>query len=372
MSAANSFSVTWKTRGVAPHGPAPGLAGGEFGDAGVPGGLGHRVLVAREDPAGQHRAAGRGADRLGDRGQQAHVLGDEQQAGVGAELAGAERQRPGVPGGDRGRAGERGAGQHDARVDRAELAVEGDGDRALGGDLGQRQAAARRPGEPGCGHGGMLEQPQPGLYPMDQAERPGGSPGGRQRPGDDLGGHVRGDRVPLVRLHHHRAARGERRGGVAAGHGEREREVRRREHGHRADRPVDPPQVRDDALGRGHNGVEVPRCDRGDDPRPPAVPEHGREQPQLAGGAGHLAGEPLAAERGLGVGDRRDLARAGVERVGHGLERLRPPAERGPGRERGHRGGHGRVEPGVGRLGHRLPYGLSGSRVKPLNHQRSW
>src|SRR5262249_9986708 len=91
-----------------PRGGAPrsvtGLAGGQLGNAGVLRGLLDGFLVAGEDPAGQHRAAGRGANRLGDRGQQAHVLGDEQQAGVGAELAGAERQRAGVPGGDRGRA----------------------------------------------------------------------------------------------------------------------------------------------------------------------------------------------------------------------------------------------------------------------------
>ena len=248
MSAANSFrrQLEHPRRG-APRSRA-GAPGGQLGDTGMLRGLGHRVLVAGEDPAGQHRAAGRGTDRLGDRGQQAHVLGDEQQAGVGAELAGAERQRAGVPGGDRRRAGERRARQHHRRVDRAELAVERDGDRALGRDRGQRQPAARRAGEPGRGHGRVPEQPQPGLHAMDQAERPCRGPGGGQRPGDDLGRHVGGDRVPLMRLHHHRAACGQRRGGVAAGHGEREREVRRREHGHRADRPVDPAQVRDDAL----------------------------------------------------------------------------------------------------------------------------
>ena len=72
-------------------------------------------------------------------------------------------------------------------------------------------------------------------------------------------------------------------------------------------RPVDPAQVRHDALGRGDNRVGVP-----------AVPQHRREQPELAGGAGFLAGEPLAAERGLGVGDRGELA-AGHERVGYRL-----------------------------------------------------
>ena len=71
-------------------------------------GLGDRVLVAGEDPPGQHRPARRGADRLADRGQQPDVLGDEQQAGVGAELAGAQRQGPGVPGGNLGRTDERG------------------------------------------------------------------------------------------------------------------------------------------------------------------------------------------------------------------------------------------------------------------------
>ena len=51
---------SWKIRGVAPHGPGPGLSCGQLADPGMGPGLGHRVLIAREDPAGQHRAAGRG------------------------------------------------------------------------------------------------------------------------------------------------------------------------------------------------------------------------------------------------------------------------------------------------------------------------
>src|SRR6266571_1655331 len=50
---------------------------------------------------------------------------------------------------------------------------------------------------------------------------------------------------------------------------------------------VDPAQVRHHALGGGHGDVGVP-----------AVPQNRREQAQLPGGAGHLAGEPFAAKRG--------------------------------------------------------------------------
>ena len=210
----------------------------------------------------------------------------------------------------------------------------------------------------------MPEQCQPGLHAMDEAERPGGSPGRSQRAGHDLGGQVGGDRMTLVRFHHDWAPRGQRRRGVPARDGECEREVRCREHGHGPDRAVDPAQVGRDSLSRGDHRVGVL-----------PVPQHRREHPQLPAGAGHLAGEPLAAQGGLGVGDRRELARAGVERVGHRLERGRPASRgsvRTPGRERGHRGRDDRVDVGVRGVGDRLPDRLAGTRVKPLNHLHSF
>ncbi len=164
----------------------------------------------------------------------------------------------------------------------------------------------------------------------------------------------------LVCLHHDRAARGQRGGGIAARHREGEREVGRREYGHRAHRAVDPAQVRDDAFGVGDHGVLVA-----------AVTEHTREHPQLGGGAGHLADEPLTAQRGLGVGDRGQLAGPVIQRVGHRLQRLCPLGQRGPGAPRGgdgQRRGDDGVDLGVGGLGDRLAHWLSGARVKPLDH----
>jgi hypothetical protein len=166
-----------------------------------------------------------------------------------------------------------------------------------------------------------------------------------------------------VCLHHDRAARGQRGGGVAARHREREREVGRREHGHRPYRAVDPPQVRDDAFGVGDHGVLVT-----------AAAKYAREHPQLGGGAGHLTDEPLAAQCGLGVGDRGQLAGPVIQRVGHRLQRRGPLGQRGPGAPRGRGGqrrGHDRVDLGVGGLGDRLPHRLCGARVKPLNHRLS-
>ncbi len=59
---------------------------------------------------------------------------------------------------------------------------------------------------------------------------------------------------PRVRFDDHRAAHCQRGCGVATGHGESEREVRRREHGYGADRTQDAAQV---GLGRGGGRVSV-------------------------------------------------------------------------------------------------------------------
>ena len=87
------------------------------------------------------------------------------------------------------------------------------------------------------------------------------------------------------------------------GHGEGEREVRGGEHRDRPDRQADPAQVRrTGAVGLGHRYVQEA-----------AVVQHLGEQAQLAGAAGHLAGQPRGPERGLGVGQLGQLGRVLVQ-----------------------------------------------------------
>ena len=87
--------------------------------------------------------------------------------------------------------------------------------------------------------------------------------------------------------------------------------------------------------------------------------------PVYSAPADHELGRRLARVKDV-------LARAGIERVGHGLQRLRPAAERGPGAERGRRGRDDRVDLGIGGLGDRLSDRFCGTRVIRLNHQLSY
>src|SRR3954464_9875964 len=90
------------------------------------------------------------------------------------------------------------------------------------------------------------------------------------------------------------APRGQRRRGVTAGHGERQREVAGAEHRHRAERHEHPPQVRPGphrrVTGVVDGGLDVA-----------ALIENLGEQPQLVARAGELAAQPGGAQRGLPV-----------------------------------------------------------------------
>ena len=136
-----------------------------------------------------------------------------------------------------------------------------------------------------------------------------------------------------VRLHDHGVPGREGRGGVAAGDGEREGEVRCREHCDRADAGEHPSQ-----FGARRGGGAVGVVDRDLEVR--ALLDDAREQAQLAGRAADLAAQAGLAEAGLLVGDRDELVGVRVECVGCGAQ----PAgavvgRRGAPRRRGLRGG---------------------------------
>jgi hypothetical protein len=154
---------------------------------------------------------------------------------------------------------------------------------------------------------------------------------------DGVRDELAGARVGGVGLDHDGAAGRPRGGGVAAGDREREREVRRAEHRHRADRQQDAAQVGAAARVGAH--------------APPAVAVAGvGEEPQLVGGPLQLAGQPRAAEAALEVGARHDGPAAGVEFVGDAAQEA---GEVGPRRAPQRAGGALGGGPGRGDLGGR-------------------
>jgi hypothetical protein len=118
-------------------------------------------------------------------------------------------------------------------------------------------------------------------------------------------------------LHHDRAARGQRRGGVAARHREGQREVRRAEHRHRADGPLHHAQIGTrQGLTVGQRrvmaAVEIV-----------ALLDVLGEQAKLAGGAPALALQARFGQAGFLRPDLGDRVAARLDLVGDGVEKRR-------------------------------------------------
>jgi len=198
---------------------------------------------------------------------------NEDNAGLRAELAHPVGVRSEQPGRDLvGPLGRR-RGGHDDRVEAAELAVERDGIGPGARHIEEGPPARDRAGEPDRPDGRMPHQVGAGRSTVDDAEHLGRQPRPDGTAAQRLGAALRGGRMSRVRLDDHRAAGGERTGRVAAGHAERQREVARSEHAHRAERHQHAAQIR---TGRGC-GVRVGVIDR--HVQVAAVVQHGREQP---------------------------------------------------------------------------------------------
>ena len=259
--------------------------------------------------------------------------------GLGAQLSGRAGHRRHVRRCRRVRPLRQHPRQQEHRVDRGHLGIDRDrfGPFLRSGD--QREAAAPRAGEAdgldarvgdqGRAQlvGGALQQREGALR---QAVLGHGVPDG---PSDQLGRA----RMGRVALDDHRAAGGQRGGGVATGDREREREVARSEDRDRSDRDRALPQVRAGQRRTvGQRGVDA-------DAVPDAVADHGGEQPQLADGAGGLAGHPAGGQAGFG-GDALGQGRAeGLDVGGDAVQERRALLGGGPpvGREgfRGQSGG---------------------------------
>ena len=285
------------------------VGGAERLGAGVPG---------AGDAFGQHGLAGAGGYGASDGGSQfvACLAGrGEQQAGGGAELAGAA--------GDGGDVllGEcvnlfggavQGAGEDEDRVERGHFRVDRDGLGAC-----RRGAHQGDPGGLGAGeahgldgrvrHEGLADA---GAGAVDQGEDARVQTQVLDGLDHGLADEFARAGVGVVGLEDHRAAGGEGGGGVSSRRREGQREVAGAEHGHRSQRDLALADVgagERRALRQG--GVDA-------DAAEVALPDHGGEQAELAGGAGTFALQPGRGQSGL-------LARADDQLVADGFDVVR-------------------------------------------------
>jgi hypothetical protein len=316
---------------------------------------------------GQHRVRlllGQRLRQLRDEGLGLGAVHQHQQARVGAELAAAQGDGAGQQGGQFDALGGQRRRQGDQRVDRAQLAIEGDRARA-GVGLGlQRRTAAGGTGEGARSDQRVADQADTDLdaHTLHQADQPRGQALLFQHALDDGEHLLRQARVAGMGLDDHRAAGGQCRGGVTAQHREGKREVAGREHGHRAQRHALAHHGRV-AGGRapGHGRV-VQRLERH-----AALCDVG-EAAQLEGGAVEFAVQAHRAERGFQVGPGDELFTFGFEAIGQSAQQGRTlfAAAAGPVAEGGMRLGDGAVDVGGGGFGQGFAVGFAGACVEGL------
>lgn len=197
------------------------------------------------------------------------------------------------------------------------FAVEGDRARAGRGGVVQRAAAGDRAGEPGGGDQRVGDQLDPGPEAVHQDDGVRRQADGDGRAAQQRGAQRGGRGVVGVGLDDDRAAGRQGARGVAAGHGEGQREVAGRVDGDDAQRDLVAAQV------GARNGLRVGVGVVDDHIEERALVHDVREGPQLEGGTGQLAGEPGHAERGLRVG--------GLDHLGGGLLQERGGRAQQPG-----------------------------------------
>ena len=232
--------------------------------------------------------------------------------GLGAELAGAEGKgaeeilgQLGGPLAQRGR-------QHEDRISARHLSEAGDGVRARGALVHQRPAAVERAGESDGAYQRMLDQRRADFAPRAEKRGKGavGQAFGGDGFGNEQGDHLTRAGVGLMRLDDDGAAGSEGGCGVAASHGEGEREVAGSKDDDGAERAQHRPQI--DArhwLAIGDGGIDA-RLNPGT-----LFNQPGKEA-KLAGGAADLSRESRHRQRGFKMRALGDLFLVLVERIG--------------------------------------------------------
>ncbi|MDR6167686.1 hypothetical protein QE367_001890 [Microbacterium paludicola] len=170
----------------------------------------------------------------------------------------------------------------------------------------------------------MPQRVHPGIRPVDDREDARRRARRREGGRDDLAGELRQVRVPRVSLEHHGVPRRERAGGVAAGDGEREREVARGEDEHRADALE---LTADVGARRPHRIVGDRVIDACIEPGP--LGEHIGEQAQLECRALQFTPQPRLGEMRLAAGEKHEVVGTRIQALGHRAQGLAPDGDRG-------------------------------------------
>jgi hypothetical protein len=294
------------------------------------------------------RTCGQARAEVGREGIALLARGDEDDAGLGAQLPAERRDRGGQALGDRLAAlGQRRLGDDD-RVHAAHLGEDRDRALARRGTVVERLAAGERAREADGRDRRLVDERLADLEAAGLQQREGGArQAGRGRGGGQLARDDRaGARMRGVALDDDRASGRERAGGVPARGREGEREVAGTEDRHGADGDEHAPHVRPrDRLGIGVGRVD----DRLD---VVAGVHHAGEGLQLARRALELAAQARLGEARLGSGHRDDLVARRAQAPGGSAQEGRAPLRiaQVARPERVVRRGHGLVDVGAGGL----------------------
>ena len=241
-------------------------------------------------------------------------------AGVGAELARAEGERPGPAFRDGVSACGEGGGEKEHRVHGAKFAEEGDRFGPLGAEVEEGAAPGEGAGEADGLDEGVLDQrlAHVALAALHQGEGAGGHVGRLDGGVDGLGDDLAGSGVGRVALDDDRTTGGEGGGGVAPGGGEGEGEVRGAEHGHGADGALDQFDVGPrGGLAVGEGGVVAAV-------EPVVLEDVAGEEAELHGGATAFALQPGGGEAGFLGADLGDLCAPRLDLVSDAVQEVCP------------------------------------------------
>ena len=269
------------------------------------------------DRLGEHALGGYAADRSDGLGADALVVRRHEQAGLGAELPGAESEGADPARGDRRAMLGSGLGGDEDGVDAAELAVERDRARPVGRKLGEGETTALAAGEGDRLDAVVVDEVDAVLELVrHHGEHAARRAGVRKRLLRDRHDRVTEAGVARIGLHHDGAARRECRRRVSTERRESEGEVGCGEDGDRAEGDVDAAQV-----GPRRCHIDVGMVD--DDTEEGSVSHDLSHEAQLAGRATDLAGEAIDAETAFLDGDGHEVITRGINRVCDGLEETR-------------------------------------------------
>ncbi|MNZ20039.1 hypothetical protein D3C78_370850 [compost metagenome] len=239
------------------------------------------------------------------------------QPGVGAELPATQYHRCGEFLGHLLAAGLQRRRQHQHRVDAAHFGEHRDRLRARCGQVAQGTAALERTGETDRLDRRVAHQRFTDTGAIDHVEHASGHAGSHRRTLDGFSHQLGSGHMAAVGLDHYRAAGSQCCGGVAAGRGERQREVAGAEHGHRAKAGAVLAQVRAwQWLALWLRAVDAR-------PQVVATAQYLGEQAHLVAGAATLALDACSRQRSFAAhrGDEAIVQR--VQLVGNGLQKLR-------------------------------------------------